>query len=66
MFGMQGYGRGFGKGMRYGFPTYGNFPSTPVDELEALRLYKDRLQLRQKELEAELKAVEKRIASLEK
>jgi len=66
MFGMYGYGRGFGKGMCYGFPTYGNFPFTPADELGALRLYKDRLQLRQKELEAEQKAVEERIASLEK
>ncbi len=65
-----GFGGGFGRG--YGMGPFGfspNFPETgfPVmDELEMLKRYKDRLELHKRDLEAELKAVDKRISELEK
>ncbi len=68
MYGMKGMFmgkrmRGFGSPMFYGEPQH-EFPYPPVSELEALKRYKDRLELRRKEIESELKAVEKRISEL--
>ncbi len=65
MYRMYGHGCSSRKGMGYGLPGYGNFSSTPADELESLRLYKERLELRRKEIESELKGVEKRLQELE-
>ena len=64
MYGMHGYGRGFGKGMGYGMPAYGPVAYTPADELQGMKLYKERLELRRKEIEAEMATVDKRIQEL--
>jgi len=64
--GFGGFGGGSGMGP-FGFGA--NFPETgfPVmDELGKLKRYKDRLELHKRDLEAELKAVDKRISELEK
>lgn len=65
-----GFGGGFGRGSGMGPFGFGaNFQETgfPVmDELEMLKRYKDRLELHKRDLEAELKAVDKRISELEK
>jgi len=69
---MCGMHHGMGDCHRYGMgPGFGSGfwqdrPASLLDEAEWLKRYKDRLQLRQKELEAEQKAVEERIAKLEK
>lgn len=69
MFGMH---HGMGNFHRYGMgPGFGggfwqDRPLSLQDEAEWLKRYRDRLQLHRKELEAELKAVEERIAKLEK
>ncbi|OPX31245.1 hypothetical protein B1H10_09110 [candidate division KSB1 bacterium 4484_188] len=73
MFGMhRGMGRCYGFGAAYGMgPGFGrgfwfDQPASLQDEAEWLKRYRDRLQLHRREMEAELKAVEARIAKLEK
>ena len=73
MFGMyrgmgycHGSGGGYCLGRGFGFGPWLDRPLSLQDEAAWLKRYRDHLQLRQKELEAELKAVEERIASLQK
>lgn len=68
----RGMGMQFGPGMGMGpmgfagpGPCCWNAMVGSQSEVEMLRRYKDRLELHKKELEAEIKAVEKRIAELE-
>jgi hypothetical protein len=70
----QGFGYGFGGGpgrnfgMRHrGFGAgYADFEYPVVNELDAFKRYKDHLELRRKDLDAEIDAVNNRISDLEK
>ena len=63
MYGMKMMRGGMGKWAGRNFPFAQ--ASLPVaDELEALKRYKDRLEFHRRELDAELKSVEKRIDEL--
>lgn len=64
MFGIRMFHHGHGcKGWHYGMPWGTDFYQL-FDELEALKLYRERLELRAKEIEAEIKAVQRRIDDL--
>jgi len=62
----HGFGGGYGIGPGFGRGFWLDRPASLQDEAEWLKRYRDRLQLLQKELEAEQKAVEERFAKLEK
>ncbi|MGC8595934.1 MAG: hypothetical protein ACP5US_10755 [Candidatus Kryptoniota bacterium] len=59
------YGRGLGLGRGRGFGWFG-LPFFGGSEVESLKLYRDRLELHKKDIEAEIKYVNERIESLEK
>jgi len=64
-----GFGRGFGYGCGYGRRFWNDFSEYPIsfqDEKERLARYLDRLELHQKEIQAEMEFVKNRISELEK
>ncbi|RME00968.1 MAG: hypothetical protein D6814_02490 [Calditrichaeota bacterium] len=65
--GMMGRG-GWEMAEGYGWPYWGwgQLPFSKETEIEMLKRYKDRLELRKKEIDAEIKSIEERIKTLEK
>ncbi len=62
----NGFGRGGGRGMGFGRFAFDENIATPYgSELETLKRYKEHLELRRKDLDSEIIAIERRISELE-
>ncbi len=64
----RGYGRGWGNGWQFGRRFWDDYADYPLygNEREWLERYLDRLEVHQRDVQAEIDAVKKRISELEK